>query len=191
MLIFNSEVYDEQKQIKYLKMSINNIVEFLRGNKNDLENHYALKNGFYNAMKKILEDLIENSNIRVSLNKLYSVEFLANNISELEKIYNQIIKEEQETGLNVSEDDGLYLSINIEENKKKVVKECVALIRNDLDELNGFSDKTLLPIVSQKSKKERDSILKEIEEDYGKEARKTMEDMIKIYRTPEVDLLKE
>lgn len=193
MLVFSSKVYDEEKQIFFLKKSINDMKEHLKKIKQDTKskNAYRLQKTFYAKMNQILRGLLDNSNIRVSLSKIDCLEYLIKNISELNKIYNSIIEEERQKGRKICDDDIGYFSTNIEQNKISNVKECLILLRERLDKINNFSDKTKMQMLCRKSKKERDKLLDTLERKFGKEVRKDMEERIKIFRTPEFDLLKD
>lgn len=191
MLTFTSKIYNEEKQIYFLRVSIQKLIKYMQTEKQNAKDGYEFHKIYAEKITRILQGLIESSNIKYSLIAVDIVKYFSIHTTELEKIYNQVVEEEKRTGVNVGSEEFAYYSTNIEENKFKVVKQCVGTVRNELDSLNIYSDKSILVILSQKSKKERDSVLDEIEQKFGKDARVDMQERIRIFRTPEVDLLKE
>lgn len=72
MLTYNLGIYDEEKQIYYLRKSIQDIkkyIEKIKENTNS-KNAYKLKKVFYNKIEKTSRGLINNSNIRLNLMKI-------------------------------------------------------------------------------------------------------------------------
>lgn len=204
MITFNSENSVSKKQIFLLRESIKDILKYLGKLKKEMniKNPYKLKKAFYSKMNQTLNALIENNNILVSAMKINALENLVKNFEEIDKIYNQIIKEEKYEK-KCSLDELAYISTNAQQNKINVVKECLIALRNDLDAINNFPDKKFLPRLARKKKRERDKILDDIEkskmleginqklgQDIRKNIRQEIERKIKIFRTPEIELLK-
>lgn len=192
MLMFKLKLYEEQNEVLKLRKHIESIIEYIEKLKKDenSQNAYIFKKLFYSKIERICEEL-SNKNIDVSLIKIDTLEYLKNNFDELDRIYNEIIRQEAgEKRKIASEDIDVYYT-NIEENKINVVKEMLVLTRKAKEDIDTFSNKQVLLKLSNMSKKDRDKFLREIEDTRGKDFRKDIEARIKIYRTQEFDLLRE